>query len=133
MLAVLPEVTMTAYSNFNLQRPRHIWPGIDARVVNGERLTMALVDLEPNTPLQEHHHEHEQVGFIVQGSLTFVIGGETSILGPGDTYNIGSDVVHSGMTGPDGCVVVDVFAPVRADWDGVADAEPGPSSWQMGT
>ena len=123
---------MTVYSNFNAQRPRRIWPGIDARVVNGERLTMALVDLAPNTPLQEHHHQNEQVGFVVQGSLTFVIGDETRTLGPGETYNISSDVPHSGMTGPDGCVVVDVFAPVRADWDNVPDAEPGPSTWRMG-
>lgn len=123
---------MTVFSSFNAQRPRKIWPGIDARVVNGERLTMALVDLEPNTPLQEHHHENEQVGFIVQGSLSFVIGGETLTLVAGDTYNISSDVLHSGMTGPDGCVVVDVFAPVRADWQGAPDAEPLPSSWKMG-
>ena len=123
---------MTVYSNFNAQRPRHIWPGIDARVVNGERLTMALVDLAPNTPLQEHHHQNEQVGFVVQGSLTFVIGDETRILGPGETYNISSDVPHSGMTGPEGCVVLDVFAPVRGDWDNVPDGEPGPSNWRMG-
>ena len=121
---------MTTYAKFNDQRPRKIWPGIDARVINGERLTMALVDLEPDTPLQEHHHEHEQVGFIVQGSLTFIIGGETRELGPGDTYNIGSNVVHSGMTGPDGCVVIDVFAPVRGDWEDKPEADPSPSAWR---
>ncbi|MGI8609638.1 MAG: cupin domain-containing protein [Candidatus Dormibacteria bacterium] len=121
---------MSVYSRFDAQRPRKIWPGIDARVVNGERLTMALVDLEPNTPLQEHHHENEQVGFIVQGSLTFVIGGETRTLAAGDTYNISSNVPHSGMTGPEGCVVVDVFAPVRADWDAAPEADPSPSNWR---
>jgi quercetin dioxygenase-like cupin family protein len=132
MLAVAQEVNMTIYSNFNDQRPRKIWPGIEARAVKGERLTMALVDLAPNTPLQEHHHENEQLGFIVQGSLTFVIDGQEKTLGPGDTYNISSDTVHSGMTGPDGCVVVDVFAPVRADWEGVADSDPAPSAWRAG-
>ena len=123
---------MTIYSNFNDQRPRKIWPGIDARVINGERVTMALVDLEPNTPLQEHHHEHEQVGFIVQGSLTFVIGGETRVLSAGDTYNISSNTVHSGMTGPDGAVVVDVFAPVREDWHDKPEGDPAPSTWRKG-
>jgi quercetin dioxygenase-like cupin family protein len=123
---------MTVYSKFNDQRPQKIWPGIDARVINGERLTMALVDLEPNTPLVEHHHEHEQVGFIVQGSLTFVIGGETRELGPGDTYNISSNTVHSGVTGPRGAVVVDIFAPVRHDWADRPDADPSPSAWSQG-
>jgi len=121
---------MATYSNFNSQRPRRAWDGVHARVVNGERLTMALVDLDPNTPLQEHHHENEQLGFIIQGQLTFTIGGETKALKPGDTYSIPSEVPHSGMTGPDGCVVADIFAPVRADWDALQTSDPSPSAWR---
>ena len=106
---------MATFSSFNSQRPRQAWDGVQARVITGERLTMALVDLEPNKPVGEHHHGNEQLGFILQGELTFTIGGETRTLGPGDTYAISSEVLHSAVTGPQGCVVVDVFAPVRAD------------------
>lgn len=123
---------MPTYSDFNSQPPRQVWDGITARVVNGDRLTMALVDLAPGTPLQEHLHENEQLGFIVQGELTFTIGGETSTLGPGDTYNIPSNVPHSGQTGPDGCVALDIFAPVRADWEGLPTQDPTPSAWRAG-
>ncbi|MFN2463784.1 MAG: cupin domain-containing protein [Candidatus Dormibacteria bacterium] len=121
---------MPTYSHFNSERPRRVWDGITARVVNGRRLTMALVDLEPGTPLQEHHHENEQLGFVIQGELTFTIGGETRTLHPGDTYSIPSDVPHSGQAGDQGCVVADIFAPVRADWDGLSTDEPTPSAWK---
>ena len=122
---------MTVYSDFNSQRPRQVWDGIHARVVNGERLTMALVDLAANTPVQEHHHENEQLGFIMQGELTFTIAGEKRTLRAGDTYSIRSHVPHSAVTGPDGCVAVDIFAPVRADWDALTTADPSPSAWSM--
>jgi quercetin dioxygenase-like cupin family protein len=118
------------FSDFNSQRPKLVWdPGITARSINGERITMALVDLDPDAPLPEHNHENEQVGFVVQGGLTLTIGGETRTLGPGDTYLIPSNVVHGGVTGPEGAVVCDVFSPPRADWERIKDGDPGPSDW----
>lgn len=122
---------MTVFSDFNSQKPRQIWAGIQARVINGERITLALVDLEAQNQLQEHHHQNEQLGFIIQGELTFTIGGETRTLHAGDTYSIPSDVPHNAVTGPDGCVVLDVFAPVRADWENAEVVEPSPSAWKM--
>jgi quercetin dioxygenase-like cupin family protein len=120
---------MATFSDFNSQRPRRAWEGIDARVINGERLTMALIDLAPNALVAEHHHDNEQLGFILQGGMTFTIGGETRTLGPGDTYNIPSHTPHSAVTGPEGCVAMDVFAPVRADWEALETSDPGPSMW----
>jgi quercetin dioxygenase-like cupin family protein len=122
---------MTTFSDFNSQRPRQIWGGIQARVVNGERITMALVDLAADNQLQEHQHENEQVGFVLQGQLTFTIGGETRTLHAGDTYNIPTGVPHNAVTGPDGCVVVDIFSPVRADWEKHEQHDPSPSAWKM--
>jgi quercetin dioxygenase-like cupin family protein len=122
---------MATFSNFNSQQVRQIWDGIQGRVVTGERMTLALVDIEPNAKLQEHHHENEQMGFIVQGELDFTIGGETRTLHAGDTYVIRSDTPHDAAAGPDGCVVVDVFAPVRADWEKLERADPSPSAWKQ--
>jgi hypothetical protein len=66
--------------------------------------------------LPEHHHENEQLGFVIAGMVTMVIGGEKRELHTGDTYAIPSHVPHSAVAGPDGATVTDVFAPVRADW-----------------
>ena len=110
-------------------RPYAVWNGVTARVVNGQRLTLAAVDLEPNAVVAEHHHPNEQVGLVLRGSLTFTVGGERRALRAGDTYNIPSDVPHDAVAGPEGCSVVDVFAPVRADWERLERPEPFPPDW----
>lgn len=121
---------MGAFSDFNSQRRLEVWPGVVARPIVGERITMALVDLEPDRPVAEHHHENEQLGFVVKGGMRMKIGDETRDLVAGDTYTIPSDVPHSVVrTGPQGCVVIDVFAPVRADWDAIERSDPSPGSW----
>ena len=110
-------------------RPYKIWNDVVARAVNGERMTLAVVDLPPNSKVPEHHHENEQLGFILQGSLSFTIGGEKRDLKEGDTYAIASHVPHHVEVGPDGCTVVDAFAPVRADWEKLERADPFPPQW----
>src|ERR1700716_2780039 len=100
---------------------RHISPhlladGVVARAVEGERMTMAVVELDPNAVSPAHHHENEQLGFVIAGSIVMRIGTEEQELAPGDTYTIPSDVSHDAVAGPDGATVLDVFAPVRADW-----------------
>ena len=110
-------------------RPHALRAGITARAVEGERMTMAVVDLEPNVAMPEHHHENEQLGFIIAGSMTMWIGDEKSELRPGDTYAIPSDVPHHVVVGSDGCTVVDVFAPVREDWKKLDRREPAKPNW----
>jgi len=100
-----------------------------ARVVNGRRMTLAVVDLKPNSRVSEHRHENEQLGFILQGSMVFTVGGEKRELGAGDTYEIPSNVPHDAVAGPDGCTAVDAFAPVRADWERLERPDPFPPDW----
>jgi quercetin dioxygenase-like cupin family protein len=121
---------MGAFSDFKSQRPYQVWPGVVARAINGERVTVALVDLDPGMPVAEHHHENEQLGFIIKGEMEMKIGDETRLLRAGDNYVIPSNLPHSVVkTGPEGAVVVDIFAPVRADWANLEQGEPSPGSW----
>jgi quercetin dioxygenase-like cupin family protein len=117
------------YSRFAEVRPYPIWPGVVARAVHGAELTMALVELEPGTAVAEHHHINEQAGFVVRGTFTFTIDGETRELRPGDSYVIPADVPHSGQAGPAGAVVVDVFSPPRRDWEALDRLPPSPPLW----
>ena len=110
-------------------RPYAVWDGVIGRVVNGERMTLASLDLAPNVKVPEHHHENEQLGLVIRGSLVFTIDGESRELRPGDTYAIPSHVPHHVVAGPDGCTVVDAFAPVRADWEKLPRADPSPPDW----
>lgn len=110
-------------------KPHMLVEGIVARAVEGERLTMAVVELAPNAVSPAHHHENEQLGFVIAGSIVMRIGTEERELNPGDTYNIPTHVSHDAVAGPDGATVVDVFAPVREDWKKLQRAEPGPGRW----
>ena len=120
---------MSAFDHVDAIAPRPVWEGIEARPVHGERLTFALVELEPNVALPEHSHDHEQLGLVLRGSLVFRVGDEERELGPGATWCIPSNTPHSAQVGPIGAPVVDLFAPPRSDWDAVEPGEPGPARW----
>jgi quercetin dioxygenase-like cupin family protein len=108
---------------------RQIWESVAVRTVDGERLTLGVVELDPDSTVPEHRHDHEQLGMVLQGSLEFRVGDETRRLGPGGTWRIPSNVPHEVRVGPDGAVVIDVFAPVRGDWGAVGETEARPPRW----
>jgi quercetin dioxygenase-like cupin family protein len=109
--------------------PRPIWNGTVARVVNGRELTFAVVELDPHAIVGLHQHPNEQLGIVLKGLLTFTIAGETRDLRPGDTYEIPANVPHEAKAGSEGAVAIDVFAPVRADWDRFKPDAPRPPVW----
>jgi unsaturated pyranuronate lyase len=106
-----------------------VWETVVARAVHGQRQSLAVVELDPNAIVPEHRHENEQLGLVISGSLTFRIGDETRELGPGETWTIPSNAPHEVTAGPEGAVVIDVFAPVRADWEELGKAEPRRPRW----
>ena len=122
-------MSMKTFDSLRNIRTTAVSAGITARAVEGERMTMAVIDLAPNAMLPEHHHENEQLGFVIAGIITMTIGGEKRELHAGDTYAIPSHVPHDAKAGPDGCTVTDVFAPVRADWHELKRSDPSPGRW----
>jgi quercetin dioxygenase-like cupin family protein len=116
--------------------PIQVWDGVVARRVQGEQLTLAVVELTANSVVPEHRHPNEQCGLVIEGEVRFRIDGEERVLGPGGTWRILGDVPHEVHTGPGGAVVIDVFAPARHDWDdrptvGSSD-EPAELVWPRG-
>ena len=120
---------MTNLEEFRLFAPKTIWSGVTGRIIQGERITMALNELDPETLVPEHRHDHEQLGFVVMGSITFTVGEETKRLEPGGTWRILGGVPHSARAGAEGAVVVDVFSPLREDWDGLEAERPRSPVW----
>jgi quercetin dioxygenase-like cupin family protein len=115
-------------STLDLQR---IWEGVHGRVVHGERLSFGVIELDPDSVVPEHSHEHEQLGMCLSGSLRFRVGDEVRELGPGETWSIPSDVPHEVHVGPDGAVVIDVFAPTRDDWREAPLGQPRTPRWPV--
>jgi len=107
---------LSAFRDIAASGPIRIWDGVLARTVEGEQLSLAVVELDPGSVVREHSHENEQLGFVVSGSVTFRIGSETRELGPGGTWEISPNIPHEVHAGSEGAVVIDVFAPARDDW-----------------
>jgi unsaturated pyranuronate lyase len=95
-----------------------VWDTVVARTIHGDRQSLAVVELDP-----------KQLGMVISGALTFRIADETRELGPGETWTIPSNVPHEVTAGPQGAVVIDVFAPVRVDWEEREKSEPRQPRW----
>jgi quercetin dioxygenase-like cupin family protein len=120
---------VSAFGGLGSLAPQRIWDRIAARSVHGERITMSVVELDPDAVVSEHHHENEQLGIVIQGSIAFRVGAERRRLGPGDTWRIPPNTPHEATAGPEGAVVIDVFAPVREDFRGLEALEQRPPLW----
>ncbi len=120
---------MGAFDGVSRVRPYKIWQGVIARAVQGERITLAVIDLDPDTAVPEHRHGNEQVGIVLKGTITMTVAGESRELRPGETYVIPGDVPHAAQTGSEGATVVDVFTPIREDWEKAERIEPSPGAW----
>jgi len=120
---------VAVYDAVSQLKPARVWEGVLARAVHADRVTIGFVDIDPGALVPMHQHENEQVGFVLRGSVTMTVGGQSRELRVGETYQIASQVPHSAKAGRDGVSVVDVFAPVREDWKGVPLLEAFPGHW----
>jgi quercetin dioxygenase-like cupin family protein len=96
---------------------RHtIFPGVDIFTTAGQQMLVSLVELQPRAVVEPHSHPHEQMGVLLEGELTFTIGGQTRTLRPGDMWRIPGGVVHSAVAGDALTRAIDVFHPVREEY-----------------
>ena len=120
---------MSAFEDLHAIPPQLLAGGYLARAVHGERLALAVVEVESGAGLPEHQHDNEQFGIVIEGSVVFRVGDETRTLGPGGIWRIPSGSPHAVSGGEAGAVVIDVFSPARADWSTQAPLEPRPARW----
>jgi len=120
---------VSAFSDLESLGPQDIWDRVSVRAVHGERITLGVVELDPNAVVPEHRHENEQLGIVLSGSLMFRVGDESRELGPGGTWCIPPNVPHEVAVGSDGAVVLDVFAPTRDDWSAFEPQPPRAPVW----
>jgi quercetin dioxygenase-like cupin family protein len=95
---------------------RTLFPGVSIRTCAAERMMMSLVDFSPRAVVEDHAHEHEQIGMVLQGRALFSIGHEQKTLGPGDMYRVPSQVRHRVVALDEPVRALDIFCPVREDY-----------------
>jgi quercetin dioxygenase-like cupin family protein len=91
-------------------------PGALRRTLgHGGRMLLAEFNLAAGADVPTHSHPHDQVGYVVSGSMSLTIGDETRTCEAGDSYYIPGDVPHRAVTIED-ALVIDVFSPPREDY-----------------
>ena len=90
--------------------------GISARFITGSRIMFSFVRLAPGAVMPDHNHPHEQLGYVLEGSLVLNLAGDERTLKAGEAYAIPGGVTHRAVGGPDGCLVLDAFNPPREEY-----------------
>jgi quercetin dioxygenase-like cupin family protein len=122
---------VSAFDSLSSLDVQRIWDGVHGRVVHGGRITLGVIELDPESHVPEHRHENEQLGVCLSGALVFRVGDETRELGVGDTWSIPGNVPHEVHVGPEGAVVIDVFVPPRDDWREAERIDARPVRWPI--
>jgi quercetin dioxygenase-like cupin family protein len=99
-------------------------PLLGRRLIVGGDLMIAHVYLAKGAIVPKHAHENEQVTYILEGGLRFVLGedeDETVDVHAGEVLCIPRNLAHSAVALED-TLDVDIFHPPRADWLDGSDA-----------
>ncbi len=98
--------------------------GITRKLVTGERMMIAHVHLKKGDEVPQHHHENEQLTYILSGALQFWFGEQGDqelVVRAGEVIVIPSNLPHRALALED-TLDVDVFCPPRQDWLAGTDA-----------
>ena len=91
---------------------------IDRRLITGDRMMLAQIFLKKGSVVPKHHHENEQLTYVVDGELKFFIGedqAEIVTVRSGEVLHLPSNVPHEVYAIRD-TFDVDIFSPPRQDW-----------------
>jgi quercetin dioxygenase-like cupin family protein len=88
---------------------------ISRKIVTGEREMLSQIYLKRGALVPMHKHESEQLTYVMQGALRFLVGGEEAIVREGEVLVIQSWIEHQ-VEALDDTLTLDIFSPIRQDW-----------------
>ena len=112
-----PQVRLHRWDEIALDKVTEM---ISRKIVTGEREMVAQIYLKRGALVPMHSHESEQMTYILQGALKFLIDGEEITVREGEVLHIPSSVAHQAEALED-TFELDVFSPVRQAWLEPAD------------
>ena len=107
-----PAVRMHRWDEIALEKVTEM---LSRKIISGEREMLAQVYLKRGCLVPMHAHTSEQMIYVLQGALKFVVGGEEITVREGEVLHIPSGVEHQAEALED-TFELDVFSPIRQDW-----------------
>lgn len=96
-------------------------PLFERQLVVGEQVMLSRILLRKGFVVPLHHHQNEQISYILEGALKFWIDGREIVVGAGEVLCIPPNMPHRAEALED-TLDLDIFVPPRADWLAGSDA-----------
>jgi len=88
---------------------------ISRRILVGEKEMVVFWSMKAGVHAAAHTHPHEQIFWMISGTMEFRLGDEKRTCRPGDLGVIPGGVEHEAWF-PEDAEVIDIFAPPREDF-----------------
>lgn len=115
------DTSQVQHLSFHTMPIEHLNPLFERQYVSAEKSMLARLLLRKGCLVPMHHHENEQISYILEGALKFILPGQEITVRAGEVLVIPPNVPHSAEALED-TLGVDVFSPPRADWLSGADS-----------
>jgi unsaturated pyranuronate lyase len=109
------------YTRWNDVEVEQLSPTLSRQFIVGTDVMIARVYLKKGALVPMHQHHNEQVTYILEGALEFLVGGKQVVVRAGEVLCIPPHVPHQARALED-TVDLDVFNPPRQDWINRDDA-----------
>ena len=98
------------------RRPRELAPGVQHTVLSyTKEMMLCEVSLAQGSVFATHSHPHIQILYVVRGRIRLTRPDGPVVLEAGESCALGADEPH-GVVALENSVVLDAFAPARADF-----------------
>ena len=88
---------------------------LSRKIVSGEREMIVQVYVKRGCLVPMHSHPSEQMTYVLQGALKFLIHGEEITVREGEVLHIPPGVEHQAEA-LDDTFELDLFSPIRVEW-----------------
>src|SRR5512138_3375105 len=109
---------MTALK-FHQMPAEQVKADVQRRFAHTDNLMIVIVDFsdgpkkEPDPP---HSHPHEQVTYVAEGEVAFIMDEKATYLCPGDVFLVPSGKMHTIQLLSPQARLIDCFTPIREDF-----------------
>lgn len=107
------ETLVTDWSTIPVEQ---ISDGIERQMVVGQNIMVCRLRFDPFVVTPAHRHPHEQMTFVMQGKVKFILGSEERTVSAGDILHFPSNHWHGATMMDEEVVLIDIFSPIREDF-----------------
>jgi quercetin dioxygenase-like cupin family protein len=114
-IATLPGEAVLKHFRWRDVEQEQVNPLLDRQLLVGEKLMLSRIVLRKGCLVPLHQHENEQISYIAEGALKFLIEEREIVVRSGEVLCIPPNLPHQAEALED-TLDFDIFYPPRADW-----------------